>query len=135
MNINRIITEEINRLITEKVYGGQSDTQAKANDRSIYKNFLKLTKGRRADYDKEKDKKENPNISKADADNIRSKLKQPGINLADVARAVYPHHTDQGGDSQLRKKVEQEKTDSGNTYKFNERELKAISKYLNNLNT
>ena len=133
MDINRIITEEIDRLITEKVYGGQSDTQRTANDRNLYKNFLKLTKGRRGNFDSAYDKKNNPTVSKADSNIIQNKLKPDEINVAAVARKVYPNLTPQGAQSKLQKKIDGKKTDSGNTYKFKEKEVRKIDKVLNDM--
>ncbi len=133
MDINKIITEEINRLITEKVSGTQSDTQKKATNRDIKQNFLKLTGGRRGDFNNAYDKKNNPNVSKADSNVIQSKLKPDEINVAAVARKVYPDLTPQGAQSKLQKKIDAKKTDSGNTYKFKEKELRKIDKVLNDM--
>ena len=42
-------------------------------------------------------------LSKGDADNIKGSIDMDNTDIAAVARIVYPNHTDEGGQSQLRK--------------------------------
>lgn len=56
------------------------------------------------------------NLSKSDEDYVRNILKKPEVNLAAIARKVYPDHTDEGAQSQLRKAIEGEKNDNGSEY-------------------
>jgi hypothetical protein len=45
----------------------------------------------------------NGTISDSDAEQIRSRIDQKATDIAYVARKVFPHHTDEGAQSQLRK--------------------------------
>lgn len=58
-----------------------------------------------------------------DAENaLRDKLDNEFINMAAVARKLYPDHTKEGAQSQLRKKLAHEKSDSGSTYHLTKKE-------------
>ena len=108
----------------------------KKSDDGVRKNAIKTKGGHRKDYDIEQDKQTNPNLNNQDNKDIAKLLDNDYVNLAAVARDVYPDHTDQGAQSQLRKKVKGLKSDSGSTYKIKKREadeiFRSISKHLKN---
>lgn len=108
----------------------------KKADDGVRKNAIKVKGGRRKDYDIKQDKQTNPNLNNQDNKDIAKLLDNDYVNLAAVARDVYPDHTDQGAQSQLRKKVKGLKSDSGSTYKIKKKEadeiFRSISKHLKN---
>jgi len=52
------------------------------------------------------------------------------VNLAAVARDVYPDHTEEGAQSQLRKKVKGLTNDNGSKYKVKKKEAFKIRRSL-----
>jgi hypothetical protein len=54
-------------------------------------------------YDLKDYQRLNGKISDSDAGQIRSRIDQNATDIAYVARKVFPHHTDEGAQSQLRK--------------------------------
>ena len=56
------------------------------------------------------------NLSKSDEDYIRNILKNDAVNVSAIAQKVYPDHTKEGAQSQLRKAIEGEKNDNGSEY-------------------
>lgn len=141
--IDNIISEEINRYLVENVFdenffmekkhkkskkhhGKKKDKKSK----DIKKHSIKKKGGSRGDFDVKKDKTTNPNINNQDARELTNILDSDYVNLAAVARDVYPDHTDEGAQSQLRKKVKHLKSDSGSTYKIKKKEADKIRKSI-----
>ena len=143
--IYKIIDESINEYIADNVLneGGDllmekkrkrkkkkkkhdSKQKSKHKKKGLRRNAIKLKGGRRKDYDAEYDTHTNPNLTKQDNNDISALLNNNYINLAAVARDVYPNHTDEGAQSQLRKKVKGLKSDSGSTYKIKKKEADKI---------
>lgn len=111
--INKIISEEINKYIQNIIEAKSSDT-----DDSV-------EKAHRRDGNK---------ISTGDEEQIRHDVsKDDLINIAALARKVYPDHTPEGAQSQLRKKIKGLKNDSGKEYHIRHREAGAIRKALNSI--
>lgn len=110
MNINKIITETINHYLNENIF----DEKKK--------------------YQDEKEKSRDVNLSGGDEARLRDAYKNDKINLAAVARELYPDHTPQGAQSQLRKKIEGETNDNGSEYHLNQKEAGVLRKELNKLN-
>ena len=134
MDLNRIISEEINRFLTEDIFGeeGKKKTSSKNKKKSadIKKKGKKLTNGRRGEFDVKTDRETNPNLNNQDAEDISSLLDSDYINLSAVAQDVYPDHTPEGAQSQLRKKVKHLKNDYGTPYKLKKKEANAILKAI-----
>ena len=63
----------------------------------------KLTGGRTMRYNLKDWQREQGSISDADAEQLRTSIDQENTDIAAVARKVFPHHTDEGAQSQLRK--------------------------------
>lgn len=59
--------------------------------------------GGREYYDYDEYQRKNRKSSKTDADAIRNMIDQENTDIAAVAREVFPNHTDEGAQSQLRK--------------------------------
>ena len=64
------------------------------------------------------DRETNPNLTAQDAEDLSAILDSDYINLAAVAHDVYPDHTEEGAQSQLRKKVKGLTNDNGSKYKI-----------------
>ena len=111
----KIITETLNQYLTEHILTEKKKT----------KSTEKKEKAARRD---------GKNISTADQNQIKRIVGDDDvINLAAVARKVYPGHTPEGAQSQLRKKVKELKNDNGSKYHLKQREAAIIRKILNKL--
>ena len=100
----------------------------KAKD--IAKNAKKLKNGIRADFDTKKERETNPNLNNQDNEDLSSIIDSDLIDVAALAKRVYPGHTPQGAQSQLRKKIKGLKSDSGSTYKLKKKEAFKIRREL-----
>ena len=81
------------------------------------------------------DRETNPNLNNQDSEDLIDILDSPYVDLAAVAQDIYPDHTPEGAQSQLRKKVKGLKSDSGSTYKIKKKEAfklrRALAKEIN----
>ena len=114
-NIDRIISEEISRLdmVNESSAGDIGkligDFLKKRKDKKKKKKDgkpdirKKKVVGGTVDYDYDDYQKKNRKVDNADYDKIVQAIDQNMTDIAAVARKVYPDHTDEGGQSQLRK--------------------------------
>lgn len=120
MNIDRIITEEINRYITE------STVRVINEDKKTDNKFQKQS-------EREKERDGNA-INSEDEAEIRNMVdKSDLINVAALARKVFPDHTPEGAQSQLRKQLKGIKNDSGKEYHIKQRVGKEIRKQMQQL--
>lgn len=119
MNIQRIIKEEIDRYINEAVF--DEDKTKKVSSK----------------YDRQREKaqkRDGNNISASDEKEIRYDTNRDDLlNIAALARKVYPDHTPEGAQSQLRKKLKGLKNDNGSQYHIKQREASAIRRELKNI--
>jgi hypothetical protein len=69
-------------------------------------------------------------LNAQDAEDLATILDSDYVNLAAVAHDVYPDHTEEGAQSQLRKKVKGLKNDNGSTYKIKKKEAFKIRRAL-----
>jgi len=104
-----------------------------SGEKSVAKNAKKLKNGLRTDFNVKQDKLTNPNLNNQDSEDLSDILDNPAIDLAAVAKKVYPDHTAQGAQSQLRKKVKGLKSDSGSKYKIKKKEAYKLRRILLNL--
>lgn len=112
MNIRRIINEEISKYFKNELF--ESD--------GIRKNAIKTKDGHRVDFNDKKEREENTSLTNGDAEGIAQKLNNDVINVAAVAREMYPNLTPEGAQSKLRKKIKHVKNDSGTPYKLKKKE-------------
>jgi hypothetical protein len=122
MNIDKIVTESIRKYIQENVFGEESEED---NGYGNSKSKIQSDKAERRDGN---------NISHGDENQIRrDATKDDMINVAALARKVYPDHTPEGAQSQLRKKLKGLKNDTGSEYHIKSREASVIRKALEDL--
>lgn len=120
-SIDNIIKETVNRYINENVFGENDD-----------KTYNQKTDAQKK-YEKSKIRDGN-SVSSGDEDQIRHDVDGSGIvNIAALARKVYPSHTPQGAQSQLRKKLVGDTNDNGTEYHLREREAAAIRQIINKI--
>lgn len=105
--IKEYITEELNQLIQEK------------NKRGVKKYV-----------DHEAEKENNPKVSSDDEIELRKDMNNDVINVAAMARKVFPDHTPEGAQSQLRKQIKGLKSDSGSEYHIKQKTANIIRKEL-----
>lgn len=120
MNIRRIVNEEIKRYFKNELF--ESD--------GVRKNVIKKRNGKRGDFDEKLEKETNPNLTNGDAEGIAQKLNNDVINVAAVAREMYPNLTPEGAQSKLRKKIKHVKNDSGTPYKLKKKEATVARKII-----
>ena len=116
MNIDKIIKEEINKYIYNIINEEEQKKSSKAKEQE---NRIARRDGK--------------NVSRSDEENMRNELVGDNdsiYNIAALARIVYPNHTPEGAQSQLRKKLKGEKNDYGSEYHLKDRELQKIRKEL-----
>lgn len=115
-NIDSIITEEINKkiMINEdnsikdlfakllKVLNKSKKKKSKKDDDKPQMRKRKVVGGTQ-EYDYNEYQRKNTKLSKSDFDKVAKSIDQDLTDIAAVARKVYPDHTDEGGQSQLRK--------------------------------
>ncbi len=173
MNIDKIITEEINKFINEDIIlerarhrntvGGLTALSDKGNEfskhlkdtkdkskehngkikskpkkkkslKDVVKKGKKLKNGLRADFNAKQDRETNPNLNNQDAEDLNDILDSDYIDVAALARDIYPDHTPEGAQSQLRKKIKGIENDNGSKYKLKKKEAykirRAIAKEL-----
>lgn len=120
-NIDSIITEEINKAIMinednsvkelfsklinvlNKNKNGKSKKKKSKNDDDKPQIRKKKVVGGTQEYDYNEYERKNTKLSKSDFDKVAKSIDQDLTDIAAVARKVYPDHTDEGGQSQLRK--------------------------------
>lgn len=107
--IEKIINEEINNLINEK------------NSKGVH---------RFVNHDDENKFKKN--VSAEDEKSVRKDTDKPIINIAALARKVYPDHTPEGAQSQLRK-IKGETNDNGSEYHLKNDEASTVRKELSDI--
>ena len=127
MNISSIINEEINRYLNEEILSEKKSNQDQKKNKeydedNVRHGAIKLKGGHRGDFNAKLDRETNPNLSNADAEVIARALDNDVVNVAAVARQLYPKLTPQGAQSKLRKKIKHEKSDSGSVYKLKKKE-------------
>jgi len=114
--IDIIISEEIKRALNEDFFGEKKHDDGVGD---LIKNYLhrhkkkkkkgptmKLRKkkgGGKEYYDYDDYQIKNKKISKGDASTISSKVDMEKTNIAAIARELFPDHTEEGAQSQLRK--------------------------------
>ena len=74
----------------------------KSHDRSSYRS-KKLKGGGRTYYNFDDYQRQNMKTSKSDAAQISNEIDMDRTNISDLARKVFPNHTNNGAQSQLRK--------------------------------
>ena len=151
MNIDKIISEEINKHIVENIISEEINSflnengffeakkkkkkAKKKGPKDTGKNAKKLRNGLRTDFNYKRERETNPNLNNQDSEDLIDILDSPYVDLAAVAQDIYPDHTPEGAQSQLRKKVKGLKSDSGSTYKIKKKEAfklrRALAKEIN----
>lgn len=113
-HITKIVTEEINKY--------------------LYTIIEKSDSNKTTDTINHANKRDGKILSTSDEDQLRNDVnKDDIINIAALARKVYPDHTPEGAQSQLRKKLKGLKSDSGSEYHIRNREANTIRQALNSI--
>jgi hypothetical protein len=113
----------------------KKEKKSKDEPRDVGKKAKKLKNGRRGEFNFKQDRATNPNLNNQDAEDLNSLIDSDYINTAAVAHELYPDHTPEGAQSQLRKKVKGLANDNGSKYKIKKKEAfklrRILSKELN----
>jgi hypothetical protein len=123
--IDNIISETIHSYISSNVLMEDS----KKNQR-FRKKAIKSKGGLRKDFDVEDDKQYNKNVDAQEETSIKNILTNGFVNIKKVAEKLYPHHTPEGAQSELNKKLTGAKSDSGSPYKLKSKEVKKLRQII-----
>lgn len=94
----------------------------------------KNRKGQHYFVSHDKDNLQNQKLNSEDEKELQNDLNTDIINIAALAKKVYPDHTPEGAQSQLRKKVKNiMNTDSKVTYHVKKKEAEKIRKELSKI--
>lgn len=110
--------------------GKKSAKQKVKKAKDIVKKGKKLRRGLRTDFNLKQERETNPNLNNQDAEDLNDILDSDLIDVAALARRVYPGHTPQGAQSQLRKKIKGITNDNGSKYKLKKKEAFKIRREL-----
>lgn len=134
MNIDKIISEEIDRFLNEDIFAEKAKAPKKKEKKKSLKDIIKkgkrLKNGRRGDFDAKKERETNPNLNNQDAEDLSSLLDSDYIDVAALAQDIYPDHTKEGAQSQLRKKIKGIENDNGSKYRLKKKEAYKIRRAL-----
>ena len=134
-SLDRIIKETLDNYLTENLINENVFDEASKKGSPILSKLAKKS-NKKTETQKEHERAERRdgnNINSGDEDNIRSDVDGSNlINIAALARKVYPNHTPEGAQSQLRKKLKGLTNDTGSEYHIKEREADIITKELDN---
>lgn len=140
-NIDQIINETLyhylnENLIVEKKKSKKKKKKKKDSDskdnkktkkkKKFSKNAIKVKGGYRKDFDVEDDELYNRDVDDQEQSSVEDVLNNGFINIKKVAQKLYPDHTPEGAQSQLRKKLEGERSDSGSKYKLKTKEVRRL---------
>ena len=98
--------------------------------KDIVKKGKKLKNGLRTDFNAKQDRETNPNLNNQDAEDLNDILDSDYIDVAALARDIYPDHTPEGAQSQLRKKIKGIENDNGSKYKLKKKEAYKIRRAI-----
>lgn len=116
MRVNQIISETIHRYIANIINEAEESDYQKSMRHS---QELKRQRGN--------------NLAPSDEENLRQKLQNDNINVAAIAREVYPDLTDGGAQSQLQKKIDGKLNDEGSEYHLTSKEASIINRELDSM--
>ena len=121
ITFDKIISESINSYLSSNLiveYNSKKDKEKK-----IRKKAIKGKGGLRKDYDVDYEKKYNQNVDDQEQSSVMDALDNGFVNVKKVAEKLYPDHTPEGAQSQLRKKLKGETSDSGSKYMLKKQEV------------
>lgn len=131
LSINEFLNEEV---LVEKHKKDKKESSGK-KEVGIIKNAIKKKGGHRADFDADHDKRVNPSLSNADNNELSNVADNDMFDISAIAQKMYPDHTPEGAQSQLRKKLKGVHNDSGTPYKLKNKEARKLRKILSALLT
>jgi hypothetical protein len=111
-SINKVITEDSDRELAKlirKFLGGEKKKKTphapkkKKHGEKPKKKIRKLSNGRERFYDYDDYERSNGKTSAGDSSTIRNSIDTEKTNIAAIARILFPDHTEEGAQSQLRK--------------------------------
>lgn len=117
--IDKIISESIDKVLNEDFFGEKKKEHHEDNGvGDLIKNYLhkngkkkkkkrmklrKMAGGRSRYYDYDDYQRSNKDVAQGDASSLSQEIDMEKTNIASVARELFPDHTEEGAQSQLRK--------------------------------
>lgn len=123
--------KRLNKDVRDAAKKGKKTAKEKVKKaKDIIKNGKKLKNGLRTDFNAKLDRETNPNLNNQDAEDLADIIDSDLIDVAALAKRVYPGHTPQGAQSQLRKKIKGLRNDNGSKYRLKKKEAYKIRREL-----
>jgi hypothetical protein len=117
--INESVLSDIKNLLKKYTSKKNKSSEDERNERKLKKKLNKAKKGRRrlrrtkqggkTYYDYDDYEKRNKKLAKGDVESVVDTVDQEKTDIAAVARDVFPKHTEEGAQSQLRKILNKER--------------------------
>lgn len=114
----------------------EKELPKKGEKKDIHKKALKKKGGNRTDFNAKEDQIYNSKVDDMEQSELSDLLNNGFFNIAKIAQELFPDHTPEGAQSQLRKKLNGDTADSGYKYHLKRKEVRKLraimSKYLGN---
>lgn len=114
----------------------EQELPKKGEKKDIHKKALKKKGGIRTDFNAKEDETYNSKVDDMEQSELSDLLNNGFFNIAKIAQELFPDHTPEGAQSQLRKKLNGDIADSGYKYHLKKKEVRRLrgimSKYLGN---
>ena len=111
---------------------GKDEKESKVGvPHDVRKSAIKTQGGGRKDFNAKNDKTYNRDTDDMQQSEIADELNSGYFNISKIAQEIYPDHTKEGAQSQLRKKLKGETADSGFKYHLKKKEINALRPILN----
>lgn len=126
-------TDKIKEKMKEKSEdedGKEGDEDKKYGPKDIRKNARKKKGGTRGDFNAKADKLYNQEVDDLEQGQLSSILTNGPFNISQIAQEVFPDHTKEGAQSQLRKELKGEHADSGHKYRLKKHHLQRLRAVL-----
>lgn len=98
--------------------------------KGAWKKATKTKSGSRVDRVIDPDDSSKQKAGELDSTSVEKLLGTGYFNISRIAQELYPDHTKEGAQSQLNKKLNHDKSDSGSTYRLKKGELKKLRHVL-----
>lgn len=109
------------------------DDDEKFGPKDIRKNAKKQKGGSRGNFNAKADAMYNSKINDLEQGKLSDILNNGPFNISKIAQKVFPDHTKEGAQSQLRKELKGEHADSGYKYRLKKHHLQRLRAILSKL--
>ena len=127
--INEAVSASIAGFVNEML-GEEGKKKTAPEKAGKWKKAIKTKSGSRVDRVIDPDDSSKQKAGELDSTSVEKLLGTGYFNISRIAQELYPDHTKEGAQSQLNKKLNHDKSDSGSTYRLKKGELKKLRHVL-----